>query len=226
MKRRITATAISSSGRRTAPRDEPSDRARSAADPSYPPSESETLRGREVLLCVSGGIAAYKSAYLVSRLVQAGCGVTVALTRAARRFITPLTFQALSGRPVYTSLWPDETSGDIRHLSLGQNADLIVVAPATANTIGKLAGGIADDLVSSILIGAACDVLLAPAMNTNMWAHAAVQRNVALLRDAGVGMIGPDEGWQACRAVGPGRMAEPDAILAEIVRRLGRRRRT
>lgn len=174
------------------------------------------MAGFEVLVCVCGGIAAYKSATLVSRLVQSGCGVTVAMTRAARRFIGSVTFQALSGRPVYTSLWPASESGDIEHLTLGQKADLIVVAPATANALAKLAGGIADDLVSSVLLGAACPVLLAPAMNTRMWQHAATQRNVRFLRDSGYAMVGPDSGWQACREVGPGRMAEPDAIVEQV----------
>jgi phosphopantothenoylcysteine decarboxylase/phosphopantothenate--cysteine ligase len=172
--------------------------------------------GREVLVCVCGGIAAYKTATVVSRLVQSGCGVTVAMTRAARRFIGPLTFQALSARPVYSSLWPAAQSGDIEHLTLGQTADLILVAPATANTLGKLAAGIADDLVSSALLGAACPVLLAPAMNTRMWQHPATRRNVQFLVDGGYELIGPDAGWQACREIGPGRMSEPDAIVQRV----------
>ncbi len=181
-----------------------------------PPGNAEApLRGRELLVCVCGGIAAFKVAQVVSTVVQLGCGVRVAMTRAARRFVGPVTFRALSGRPVHTSMW-QETAGDIPHLKLTEQADLLLVAPATANILGKLAGGIADDLVSSLLLGAACPVLLAPAMNTRMWAHPAVVRNVEFLRSSGFRFIGPDSGWQACRADGPGRMSEADAIVAEI----------
>lgn len=162
---------------------------------------------------------------LVSQLVQRGHGVTVAMTREARRFVGATTFQALSGRPVHVRLWPAADSGRIEHLHLSEAADLAIVAPATANILGKLAGGIADDLVSSLLLGAACPVLLAPAMNTRMWQHAAVQRNVAFLRASGYETIGPDDGWQACRAVGPGRMSEPEALLAVIEKRLSTIRR-
>jgi phosphopantothenoylcysteine decarboxylase/phosphopantothenate--cysteine ligase len=181
-----------------------------------------SLRGREILVCVTGGIAAYKTAALVSSLVQAGCGVSVALTRNARRFVGACTFQALTGRPVLTSLWRGPDPSAMEHLRPTERADLLVVAPATANIIGKLAGGIADDLVSTLLLGAACPLLLAPAMNTRMWLHPAVQRNVAFLRDAGVHFIGPAAGWLACGDVGPGRMSESAELLAEIVKRLAR----
>lgn len=177
-------------------------------------SDSQPLKGYETLVCVTGGIAAFKTAMLVSQLVQRGCGVRVAMTRNARRFVGPITFQALSGRPVYTDMW--RSQGDIPHLALTEVADLAVVAPATANLLGKLAGGIADDLISSLLLGAACPVMLAPAMNERMWAHPSVQRNVAFLREHGYELIGPEEGWQACRAVGPGRMSEPQTLLAAI----------
>lgn len=145
------------------------------------------------------------------------------MTRAARRFVGAVTFQALSGRPVYSNLWPAAESGDIEHLTLGAKADLIVVAPATANALAKLAGGIADDLVSSVLLGAACPVLLAPAMNTRMWQHPATQRNVQFLVKNGYATIGPDSGWQACREVGAGRMSEPDAIAVRVGELLARR---
>ena len=191
------------------------DAAAGATAPRRSTAENGPLAGREVLVCVCGGIAAYKTAMLVSQLVQRGCGVSVAMTRSARRFVGPVTFEALSGRAVQRSLWCGG-GGSIQHLSLGETADLIVVAPATANVIGKLAGGIADDLVSTLLLGAAAPVLLAPAMNTNMWAHPAVRRNVAWLRKSGFALVGPEDGWQACRAVGPGRMSEPDAIRAKI----------
>ncbi|MBI5865835.1 MAG: phosphopantothenoylcysteine decarboxylase [Planctomycetes bacterium] len=191
-----------------------------ASDSGRPP-----LAGSELLLCVCGGIAAYKSAALVSALVQKGCGVSVAMTSAARRFIAPLTFQALSGRPVRCSLWRGESGGPVEHLSLGENAELIVVAPATANIMAKLAAGIADDLISATLLGAACPVLLAPAMNERMWLHAATQHNVEFLRSAGCLFVGPNSGWQACRAVGQGRMAEPEEILKAIIARLTKPRR-
>ena len=178
------------------------------------------LSGYEVLVCVTGGIAAYKTAALVSALVQQGGGVTVAMTRNAQRFVGPVTFEALTGRPVATRMWRRHSSASIPHLTLSETADLIVVAPATANIIGKLAGGIADDLVSTLLLGADCPVMLAPAMNVRMWQHPATQRNVAWLRENGYALVGPEEGWQACRAVGPGRMSEPETLLAEIQKQL------
>jgi phosphopantothenoylcysteine decarboxylase len=204
---------------------------RTDAGASGSPSRSEPgagpqaggLTGYEVLVCVCGGIAAYKTAVLVSQLVQQDCGVTVAMTRAARRFVGPVSFQALTGRPVFTSLWNAGPQADIQHLRLSETADLLVDAPATANILGKLAGGIADDLVSTLLLGADCPVLMAPAMNARMWQHPAVQRNVAALREAGVLLVGPESGWQACRAVGPGRMSEPETLLAAIREQLLRR---
>jgi len=188
----------------------------SAGVPPDPHTGRSLPPGGELLVCVCGGIAAYKTAALVSMLVQHGCGVTVAMTRNARRFVGPITFQALTGRPVVTNPWRTSNSGDIQHLKLSETADLILVAPATANIIGKLAGGIADDLVSTLLLGAACPVILAPAMNTRMWQHPAVQRNVALLRERGFELVGPEEGWQACGTVGPGRMSEPQTLLAAV----------
>lgn len=191
-----------------------------AKAPDAPASAAADPRAaHEILVCVCGGIAAYKTAALVSALVQRGAGVTVAMTPAARRFIGKTTFEALSGRPVQTSSWRSG-GGGIQHLSLSESADLIVVAPATANTIAKLAAGLADDLVSSLLIGAAAPVLMAPAMNERMWRNAATQRNIGFLRESGVEFVGPESGWQACRAVGPGRMSEPEALLAAIQARL------
>ncbi len=177
---------------------------------------SQPLAGREIVLCVGGGIAAYKSAYLTSLLVQRGAGVTVAMTRNARRFVGPITFEALSGRAVFLNPWSVGGAGDIQHLTLTRRADLVLVAPATANILGKLASGLADDHVGALLLGADCPVWLAPAMNARMWSNAAVQRNVAFLRQAGYEFIGPEQGWQACREVGPGRMSEPEAIVAAI----------
>jgi phosphopantothenoylcysteine decarboxylase/phosphopantothenate--cysteine ligase len=178
------------------------------------------LQRYEIVVCVTGGIAAYKTASLVSTLVQDGAGVTVCMTQNARRFITPLTFRALTGRVVYTSAWNSDGLGDIHHLKLTQVADLAVVAPATANCIAKLAGGSADDLVSALLLGADCPVMMAPSMNTRMWQHPATRRNVQFLGEAGVIFAGPDDGWLACRDVGPGRMVEPAVLHTAILQRL------
>jgi len=199
----------------------PSDAPPPARSPRADRPGLNRLDKRELLVCVCGGIAAYKSAQLVSALVQDGASVTVAMTRNARRFVGRVTFEALSGRRVATSLWRDSTSKGIDHLTLSETADLILVAPATANMIAKAANGLADDLISNLLLAAACPVLIAPAMNTRMWQNAAVRRNVDRLRESGVHLIGPETGWQACRAVGPGRMSEPDAIHAEVKRLLG-----
>ena len=177
------------------------------------------LTGYEVLVCVCGGIAAFKVAGLVSALAKREAGVTVAMTRNARRFVGPITFEALSGRPVATSMWRPRP-GEIAHLSPTERADLVVVAPATANIIGKMAGGIADDLVSSMLIGAAAPVMVAPAMNSRMWQHPATQRNIQTLQQDGCLLVGPENGWQACRAAGTGRMSEPDEILDAISNQL------
>jgi len=181
------------------------------------------LRGYELLVCVTGGIAAFKVAQLVSQLVQAGCGVTVAMTRHARRFVGATTFRALTGRPVLTSLWSADESDAMPHLRPTEVADLVLVAPATANILGKLAHGIADDLVSTLLLAADGPVLLAPAMNARMWRHPAVQRNVALLREQGCLLVGPQEGWLACGDVGVGRMSEPEELLAAVRSELLRR---
>ncbi|MHC5108246.1 MAG: flavoprotein [Planctomycetota bacterium] len=170
--------------------------------------------GFEVLVCVTGGIAAYKVCDVVSQLVQNGAGTTVAMTRAARRFVGPVTFQALTGRRVATSLWHKSAPEHGDHIGMTDRADLIIVAPATADILGKFAGGIADDLVSTMLLGADSPILCAPAMNNRMWAHPIVQENVEKLKSCGVTFVGPGEGWLACRSVGPGRMVDPDEILA------------
>ena len=181
------------------------------------------LKDKRVVVGVTGGIAAYKTAMLVSRLAQAGAHVTVVMTESAARFVTPLTFQALSARPVYTSAWDHVESKDPQHISLATAADLAVVAPCTMDCMAKLACGITEDVVCLIL--SAIDrqrtpVILAPAMNSVMWAQPATQRNATTLTQDGYSLVGPADGWQACRHVGPGRMVEPDDLLAEIVRRL------
>jgi len=181
------------------------------------------LGGSEVLLCVTGGIACYKAADLASRLVRAGAAVTVAMTQAACRFVSPLTFRTLTGRPVHTSLWQTAGGYEVEHVALTEKANLMVIAPATANIIGKLAAGIADDLVSTLALAAAgaCPILLAPAMNSRMWAAPVVQENMKALLTRGCHVIGPAEGRLACGALGPGRMAEPEDILAAIANLLG-----
>jgi phosphopantothenoylcysteine synthetase/decarboxylase len=174
------------------------------------------LIGYEVLVCVGGGIAAYKVCQAVSRLGQRGCGVTVAMTEAATHFVTPLTFQSLTRRQVFTSLWQTAGYYDPQHLALTEQADLLLVAPATANLIGKFAGGIADDLVSTLVMGRDCPAVLAPAMNTRMWENPIVQRNVQVLQDLDYAFLEPGEGYLACGTLGAGRMAEPDIILDKV----------
>ncbi|MFO0974666.1 MAG: flavoprotein [Phycisphaerae bacterium] len=187
----------------------------SPACPNPPTPDPAALSGYHVLVAVCGGIAAYKCAAVVSALVQRGAAVRVAMTRAARRFVTPLTFESLTARPAVTSLWTVADPFDPQHLALTEAADLVLVAPATANILAKIAHGLADDLVSTLLLSVAGPVLLAPAMNTRMWENPFVQRNVATLREAGHHFVGPGSGWLACRTVGAGRMAEPDEIVAQ-----------
>src|SRR3954466_10172776 len=162
---------------------------------------STILKGREIILAVTGGIAAYKSADICSKLVQRGAGVTVCMTRDAEKFITPLTFQALSAGPVHTDIFNLLDSSDPQHISLTERADLMLVAPATANVIAKVAHGLTDDLVSLMICAAACPVVFAPAMNNRMWAHPITVENVAKLKSIGYRFIGPEEGWLACRNV-------------------------
>jgi phosphopantothenoylcysteine decarboxylase/phosphopantothenate--cysteine ligase len=180
----------------------------------------DSLKGREIIVAVCGGIAAYKVADLVSKLVQAGAGVSVAMTDAAQKFVTPLTFQALSARPVLTSTWELQDSSDPQHISLTERADLLLVAPATADIIAKAAHGFCDDLVSLMIAAAACTVVFAPAMNNRMWENPIATENVAKLKEHGYQFIGPDAGWLACRNVGPGRMSEPAEIVERIAEML------
>ena len=180
-----------------------------------PPSHRDLI-DYEILVAVCGGIAAYKVCQVVSEATQRGAGVTVAMTRAARKFVGPVTFQALSGRRVLTSLWTPPKPGDVPHLSCTEAADLVLIAPATANVIGKIASGVADDLVSTLVLSAASPVVVAPAMNDRMWANPVVQRNVNFLKELGYRFIGPAEGWLACGGIGPGRMAEAREILDTV----------
>lgn len=185
---------------------------------SRPDTPGQTdLVGYEVVVGVCGGISAYKVCEVVSTLVQRGAGVTVAMTRSARKFVGATTFAALTGRRALTSLWRPEQAADVRHITLTGAADLLLIAPATANIIGKIASGIADELVSTAVLSSASPVVLAPAMNDRMWKNPILQRNVATLTEQGYRFIGPGEGWLACRSVGIGRMAEPGEILDVVV---------
>ncbi len=178
------------------------------------------MRNRELLLGVTGGIAAYKAADLCSKLVQAGAAVTVVMTESARQFIGPATFEALTGRPVYSELFRPIEHFRGEHIGLAQRAELMVVAPATANFLAEVAGGFARDLLSTLTLTATCPLLLAPAMNCEMWAKPSVQRNVTQLRADGVFFVEPGTGWLSCGQVGAGRMAEPSEIIEAIARLL------
>jgi phosphopantothenoylcysteine decarboxylase/phosphopantothenate--cysteine ligase len=178
---------------------------------------TNSLAGREIIVGICGGIAAYKVADVVSKLVQSGAGVTVCMTAEAQQFVTPLTFEALSGRKVRTGIFDLVESSDPQHISLTERADLMVIAPATNNIIAKIAHGMTDDLMSLMVCAAACPVLFAPAMNNRMWANPIAQENVTKLKGLGYRFVGPEDGWLACRNVGPGRMSEPGRILEEVV---------
>lgn len=170
----------------------------------------------EVIIGVSGGIAAYKTAYLVSDLVQSGVGVTVVMTRAAQKFVGAATFQALTGRRVLTHGFDRHDHHLGPHIELARAADLLCVAPATANVLAQAACGLADDLLSTLLLSFTGPTILAPAMNNEMWEKPAVQRNVKQLAADGFYLVGPNEGWLSCRVTGKGRMAEPAEIAAKI----------
>jgi len=174
------------------------------------------LTGKKILLGITGGIAAYKAAELTRLLVTRGADVRVAMTEAATRFITPTTMQALSGQAVWTDLWDARVPDAMGHIELSRDRDLVAVAPASADFIAKLANGLADDLLSSLCLARRCPLLLAPAMNVEMWQNAATQRNLARLREDGVAIAGPAAGDQACGEVGLGRLLEPRDIAAEI----------
>jgi phosphopantothenoylcysteine decarboxylase/phosphopantothenate--cysteine ligase len=174
------------------------------------------LADKRILLIIGGGIAAYKSLELIRLLRKAGAAVTPVLTRAGAEFVTPLSVSALAGEKVYTQLFDLTDEAEMGHIQLSRVADLLVVAPATADLMAKMAQGRADDLASTLLLATDTPVMAAPAMNVRMWQHPATQRNIAVLQGDGVRFIGPDEGEMACGEYGPGRMAEPAAILAAI----------
>lgn len=181
------------------------------------------LTGKRILLGLTGGIAAYKAAELTRLLKRAGADVRVVMSEAAGRFITPLTLQALSGQPVWTDLWDARVADGMAHIELSRDRDLIVVAPASADFLAKAANGLADDLLSTLCVARRCPLLVAPAMNVEMWENATTQRNVARLAEDGVHLAGPAAGEQACGEVGLGRMLEPAQLLGEIDALLGPR---
>jgi phosphopantothenoylcysteine decarboxylase len=181
---------------------------------------TEKPQASEVIIGVSGGVAAFKTAALVSQLAQQGVGVSVVLTPAAKEFVGAATFAALSGRPVAEKVF-DPTAFPLgAHISLAEKAQLFCVAPATADFLAKAANGFADDLLSTLYLAFEGPVLMVPAMNSEMWSKPAVQRNVEQLREDGVHIIDPEEGWLSCRKTGAGRMAAPEKILSEILLRL------
>ncbi len=175
-----------------------------------------SLTGKRVLLIVSGGIAAFKAPELIRALKREGVAVRCVLTAGGAQFVTPLTLQALTGDRVYTDLFSLTDENEMGHIQLSRGADLIVVAPATANLLARMAAGLADDLAATVLLATDKPVLVAPAMNVRMWQHAATVANMATLQDRGVRVIGPDEGAMACNEYGPGRMSEPPAIVEAI----------
>jgi len=180
------------------------------------------LASKRILLIIGGGIAAYKALDLIRRLRERGAEVTPVLTRAGAEFVTPLSVSALAGTRVFRELFDLTDEAEMGHIELSRSADLIIVAPATADLMAKMATGAADDLASTLLLATDTGVLLAPAMNVRMWQHPATQRNIGLLRDDGIGFAGPAEGDMACGEFGPGRMAEPLEIVAAAEAALGR----
>ncbi|MCB1573207.1 MAG: bifunctional phosphopantothenoylcysteine decarboxylase/phosphopantothenate--cysteine ligase CoaBC, partial [Xanthomonadales bacterium] len=182
-----------------------------------------SLQRVRVLLGMTGGIAAYKAAELVRRLRDAGAEVRVVMTESAGRFVTALTFQALSGNPVRSSLWDEGAEAAMGHIELARWAEEVLIAPASADTIARLAQGRADDLLSTLVLASSAPLSVAPAMNQQMWAHPATRANIDLLRQRGVRVLGPASGSQACGDVGDGRMLEPDDIVQGLLQARGPR---
>lgn len=175
------------------------------------------LSGKRIALGVTGGIAAYKAAELVRLLIKQGASVQVVMTEAATRFVTPVTFQALSGKPVFCDQWDPRMANNMPHIDLTRDADALLIAPASADFLAKLANGLADDLLSTLTLARDCPLLVAPAMNLQMWGNPATQRNVATLRGDGVSLLGPASGDQACGETGQGRMLEAEEIVADLI---------
>ena len=177
----------------------------------------QSLLNKKIVLGISGGIAAYKAPELARQLMQEGATVQVVMTEAAQQFVTPVTMQALTGNPVYTSQWDSSITNNMAHIELSRSADAILIAPASADLMAKLSLGLADDLLSTLCLARDCSLLLSPAMNKQMWEHAATQRSVQRLNDDGVAILGPASGFQACGEVGMGRMLEPAEITEQVI---------
>ena len=177
----------------------------------------QSLLNKKIVRGISGGIAAYKTPELARQLMQEGASVQVVMTEAATQFVTPVTMQALTGNPVFTSQWDRSISNNMAHIELSRSADAIVIAPASADLMAKLSLGLADDLLSTLCLARDCPLLLAPAMNKQMWEHAATQRSVQRLHEDGVTLLGPASGFQACGEVGMGRMLEPFEIAEQVI---------
>jgi len=176
-----------------------------------------SLVNKKIVLGISGGIAAYKSAELARALIQEGAEVQVVMTEAAQQFITPITMQALTGKLVFTNQWDDRIANNMAHIELSRQADAILIAPASADLIAKLSLGLADDLLSTLCLARDCPLLIAPAMNLQMWAHPATQRSITRLNSDGITILGPSSGDQACGEVGIGRMLEPSEICDQLI---------
>ena len=177
----------------------------------------QSLLNKKIVLGISGGIAAYKTPELARLLLQEGASVQVVMTEAAQQFVTPVTMQALTGNPVYTSQWDSSIANNMAHIELSRSADVILIAPTSADLMAKLSLGLADDLLSTLCLARDCPLLLAPAMNKQMWEHAATQRSVERLEKDGVTLLGPASGFQACGEVGMGRMLEPTEIAEQVI---------
>ena len=179
------------------------------------------MQGKKILLGMTGGVAAYKAADLCRLFVKAGADVQVVMTPGATQFITPVTLQALSGKPVFSDMWDARIANNMAHIELSRDRDVILVAPASAHFMAKVAHGLADDLLSTLCLARECPLILAPAMNKQMWENAATQRNAFQLRADGVTLLGPDSGDQACGETGMGRMLEPQELYDDVVAALG-----
>ena len=177
----------------------------------------QSLLNKKIVLGISGGIAAYKTPELARLLMQEGASVQVVMTEAAQQFVTPVTMQALTGNPVYTSQWDSSIANNMAHIELSRSADVILIAPTSADLMAKLSLGLADDLLSTLCLARDCPLLLAPAMNKQMWEHAATQRSAERLEKDGVTLLGPASGFQACGEVGMGRMLEPTEIAEQVI---------
>ena len=177
----------------------------------------QSLINKKIVLGISGGIAAYKSPELARQLMQEGASVQVVMTEAAQQFVTPVTMQALTGNPVYLSQWDSTIPNNMAHIELSRSADAILIAPASADLMAKLSLGLADDLLTTLCLARDCPLLLTPAMNKQMWEHAATQRSAQRLADDGITLLGPASGFQACGEVGMGRMLEPAEITEQVI---------